>query len=114
MDFFRRETIRLSLPGMGGKDRLFVLFARALFRVPSFSDKLSATQAKGRGKDSAVSNQSELVYIQHRDIKFCNCLSEKMTGGHRVRGFAAYRRRKINSVSYGQENKNSVSPCLCV
>ena len=33
-------------------------------------------------------------------------------GGHRVRGFAAYERREINSVSYGQENKNSVSPCL--
>ena len=38
-----------------------------------------------------------------------------MTGGdHRVRGFAAYGRREINSVSYGQENKNFVSPCLCV
>ena len=36
------------------------------------------------------------------------------TGEHRVRGFAAYERKEINSVSYGQENKNSVSPCLCV
>ena len=59
-------------------------------------------------------NQEELVYIKHRDTKFCNYLSEKMPGVHRVRGFAAYERRKINSVSYGQENKNSVSPCLCV
>ena len=47
--------------------------------------------------------------IKHRDTKFCNCLSGKMTGGHRVRGFAAYERREINSVSYGQENKK-----LCV
>ena len=54
LDAKLRETIRLSLPGMGGKDRLFVLFARALFRVPSFSDKLSATLAKGRGKDFVV------------------------------------------------------------
>ena len=59
-------------------------------------------------------NQKELVYIKHRDTKFCNYLSEKMPGVHRVRGFAAYERREINSVSYGQENKNSVSPCLCV
>lgn len=54
MDFFRRETIRLSFPDMGGEDRLFVLFARALFRVPFFSDKLSATLARGRGIDFVV------------------------------------------------------------
>lgn len=53
MDFFRRETIRLSLPDMG-EDRLFVLFARALFRVPFFSDKLPATLARGRGIDFVV------------------------------------------------------------
>ena len=54
MDFFRRETIRLSFPDMGGEDRLFVLFARALFRVPFFSDKLSATLARGREIDFVV------------------------------------------------------------
>ena len=64
--------------------------------------------------ESVKDMATHAVSIERRDTKFCNCLSEKMTGEHRVRGFVAYERREINSVSYGQENKNSVSPCLCV
>ena len=64
-----------------------------------------------------ISNQSELVYIKHKDTETQSSVTvcRKNDGGdHRVRGFAAYERKEINSVSYGQENKNSVSPCLCV